>query len=493
MNRELLKQMAKSPAKFRAHLLVDTDEGPQRLGDVMDSWQRDDFEAADSGWLRVARVTDADEINRIYLERPRGHSKTSDLAVSVLWVLAFSRHQLAGVAAACDREQARLLLKACDRLLRLNEWLASALEVQSNKVSHLSNGSELTVLSADAAVAFGRTPDFTICDELTHWPSQELWEAVFSAAAKRAHSMLLIISNAGGGMGSSWQWTVREEARTSERWHFSRLEGPQASWITPDRLEEQKRLLPRISYQRLWLNEWTVGSGDALSEEEIDAAFADRLQPMASAERGYSYGCGLDLGLTKDACVFAIVARDNRTGVMRLAKLRAWKPRETRRVDLAEVETAIRDDYKAFHWAKAYADPWQGHYLLQRLEKSSIPFETYAFTVPSMDRMARHFVNSFSEQNIRCFEHQRLRTELSQTMIVERGEGKLRLKHPRDGEGHGDHAVAFSLALLAANDAGSAPAPMFRPRIVGGPNTLHAEVTREDGSTYTTRLPRPEG
>src|SRR5437899_11803933 len=44
-------------------------EDGRRLGDVMDPWQREDFQALDDPAKRHA-----------FLERPRGHSKTSDAA-----------------------------------------------------------------------------------------------------------------------------------------------------------------------------------------------------------------------------------------------------------------------------------------------------------------------------------------------------------------------------------------------------------------------------
>ena len=62
--------------------MVDVDGVARRLGDVMDPWQRNDFTALDPALMRCnGRKADSEAKMRAYLERGRGHSKTTDLAV----------------------------------------------------------------------------------------------------------------------------------------------------------------------------------------------------------------------------------------------------------------------------------------------------------------------------------------------------------------------------------------------------------------------------
>ena len=148
--------------------------------------------------------------------------------------------------------------------MRNNPWLSKLLDVQAYKIVNRMTGSTLEIISSDAATSYGITPDFIVCDELTHWKNQDLWVSLLSSAAKKSNCILLIIANAGLGQGSSWQWLVREGCRLDPDWIFSRLDGPRASWISPKLLGEQARLLPPAAYRRLWLNEWTSSAGDAL-------------------------------------------------------------------------------------------------------------------------------------------------------------------------------------------------------------------------------------
>jgi hypothetical protein len=75
------QRYAGDPAAFRADLMVDVDGVARRFGDVMDPWQRDDFAALDPALTRCAGRSDAECKMRAYLERGRGHSKTTDLVL----------------------------------------------------------------------------------------------------------------------------------------------------------------------------------------------------------------------------------------------------------------------------------------------------------------------------------------------------------------------------------------------------------------------------
>lgn len=159
---QLLAEMAASPAAFRARLLIDTDRGLQRLGETLDQHQATDF-------------------------------------------------------AALDSDQAKMLRNAMERLVRANPWLANLMEVQRLEAVNRETGSKLTVLANDAPSSYGLTPDAILIDEITHWGARDLWDSLVSAAAKRRHCLLVVITNAGTGRGSSWQWNAREFARESAR------------------------------------------------------------------------------------------------------------------------------------------------------------------------------------------------------------------------------------------------------------------------------------
>jgi len=209
-----LKRLQSSPAAFREALKISAGSKIVRLSAIMDDWQRRDFEALDPGWMMIAgkRPAEAGVDGRIYfdayLERPRGHSKTSDIAAMVSWALFASQRPIYGMVAAASRDQARLLRNAIRQLVAMNRWLSGYVLPQKNSIVNPHTGSEAIILSSDAEVTFGHTPSFVVCDELTHWSGSSgsaQWESIISSQPKRGDQacMFVIISNAGAGMGKA--------------------------------------------------------------------------------------------------------------------------------------------------------------------------------------------------------------------------------------------------------------------------------------------------
>ncbi len=269
-----LRAMAADPAVFRQHILVDCDGVPRPLTESSDPRMAADFTDLDDGWRQVVGGRSiAGARQRGYWERGRGSAKTTSAAVSVCWPLFASRRPLSMIAAAADRDQARLVRDSVARLAALNPWLSSVLDVQAYRVTNTKTESTLDILSNDVASSWGHTPDAVLIDELVaHGDRRELFDSLYSAAAKKKHCVLLITSNAGIGMGDhNWTWTVRETARTDPAWVFSRWDSP-AYWIDQARLDEQRRMLPSFTWRRIWGNEW-IALGAALVPESAMRAY----------------------------------------------------------------------------------------------------------------------------------------------------------------------------------------------------------------------------
>lgn len=481
INAETYARYAADPSAFRDDLAVDVDGSVRRLGDVMDDWQRADYAALDPALMNCnGTKPDPDAKTRAYLERPRGHSKTTDLAVTCCWALAFATRPLRGYAFAADRDQARLLRDAMATIVRLNPWLGDILTVEAHRVvntaaGHPGQGGELTIEASDVGSSYGILPDLIIADEVTHWAGDgSLWHSLISSAAKRKNCLLAVISNA--GYSDSWQWGVREAARIHPNWIFSRLDGPAASWLTPARLAEQQRMLPAIAYARLWLNQWSSGGGDALTPSDVAAAFCDSLQPMQGNEPGWLYIAGVDLGLTRDCSAVVVLAvPDGRWGKIRLAHHKLWRPRPGNKIDLQEVERYILDLDKRFHLEQVAFDPWQAELLASRLEADSDrrrrnqqrrlwskPFmREVQPTAANLREQAGLTIEHFQDHKLELFDCEPLRCDLLKLRVEEKSYG-IRLTSPRDGDGHGDTFSAFSLALLAGHELSG------KKRIVAG-------------------------
>lgn len=177
------------PRLFRQVIRIDRSDGPV-LAECLQPWQQRDFAALDAAWLHLAGRGEPESapaaiLRRAYVERPRGHSKTSDTAVQVCWILLAARAAVSGLAAAADREQAQLIHDAIRRLARLNGHLCGDLTFTQHQVRNRRTLSRIDIISSDVASSWGQLPDFVICDELCHWTKQDLWNSLVSSAAKK--------------------------------------------------------------------------------------------------------------------------------------------------------------------------------------------------------------------------------------------------------------------------------------------------------------------
>ena len=471
-----LKASAADPRAFRAVLKLGV--GKSVLGEVMLPWQRADFRSLDPAWRRIAGVPAPDgliepepPVGRAWLERPRGHSKTADVAVQLAWVLRFARRPVRGVVAAADKDQASLVRAALADLVRANPELLGELKVGADRVSHPATGARLDVLSGDVGSSYGLTPDFVVADELCHWPREALWHSLLSSAAKSPACLLVVLTNA--GWGRDWRWAAREAARTRPDWLFRSLRRPCAPWVTDAVLDEQRALLPAPVFGRLWLNEWQSQSAAAFFTAEEVAACEDPAADVHPAARpGARYAAGVDYGEKRDRTACCVVHACPRTGRVIVDRLDAAAPAPGRPVPVAWVEDWVRGVAAAYPGVRVVVDEYQLAGLAQRLA-GRVDVERFAFAGGrGNDDLARALRAAVVEHRLAfrpgtggvepaagshsgdtpetTADPDDLAAELRALELKERPGERLRFDHPPGG--HDDRAFALSLAVWALGD-----------------------------------------
>jgi len=456
-----LKQLQSDPAAFRQVLLIDTDNGPLPFTQVMDDWQRSDFEALDNGWKRAARQkVDGDCYSRAFLLRPRGHSKSSDAMVMAAWALFASRRQISGIVAAVDKDQAKINRDHLAKLLSLNPWLAQILKVHEWKITNIKTGSNLTCISSDVASSWGLLVDFVCCDELTVWSKRDLFDSLLSAVAKRKHALLLCIQNA--GFAETWQAKLRDQICDDPSWYYHSLDGPVASWIDQKRLAEQERLLPPAAYERIWLNQFCSAAGDAISRADIAAAFKSDLEPMPEKQPGWEFLCGVDIGVSRHGsgiCVLGVRKRNQWEadlqdhGRIRLAFTKVWQPPKGGKINLQEIEDTILALHSLYDFKQVMLDPYQATHILQRCILKGVPAVELPQTGLNLQKIATVFIEAFADRRLDLYPEPQLESEIKRLRCEERSYG-FRLVSPEDSVTgmHGDLCSAFQFALFAASE-----------------------------------------
>ncbi len=490
---ETRRHVMSHPAFFRDFLLLSaTPERP--LADEIQPWQAADFEALDPAWCRLAGIevcprsaltpspspggkgepdgTATAPIRRAYLERPRGHSKTSDMAAQIAWILLAARTAVTGVAAAADCEQAALLLAAIKRLASLNPTISHDLSFVEGAVRNTRTGSRLDLISSDVGSSYGILPDFVICDELSHWPGPELWYSLLSSAAKKPDCVLAVLTNAGVGRG--WQWEVRENASRSSDWYFSSLDGPHAPWITSQSLDEQQALLPPAVYERLWLNRWQHSDGEFVSLAEAEVCIDPTLTRVDQGTPQHQYIAAIDYAEKHDYTVGVIVHREgDRTIVDRMDVVR---PSPLCPTPIAWVEDWIDRAAVAFPGIAFTIDEFQLLSTYQRYV-SRYPMKRFQFLAGQGNHaLALHLRQSILQRKVVWYpgcgafpsqadslwqddaplhtasERDDLTTELASLLLKQSSSGRVRIDHCPDGIHHDDRAFALGAACLELVD-----------------------------------------
>ncbi|NQT12374.1 MAG: hypothetical protein HQ582_06490, partial [Planctomycetes bacterium] len=357
-----LQRYASSFSTFADDLVIPAAHGPARFADVMADFQRERFEALAPALMTVVAGRQP-PIGRYWWEATKGASKDSDLAVAMLWALAFAKRPLTIQVAAGDRDQANELRKCAKEITGLNLWLGQAIEVQAWKIVNPRTGSECEIIAADVAGSHGARPDILIANELSHVAKREFIENLMDNLTKVPRGLGIVATNA--GFDPSWQFKWREHARTSPDWAFHKYAKP-APWLSERQVKEARIRNSESRYRRLWGGEWVSPGGDAMPSDWIDRAIV-RKGPLR--ERDYDLyqgaGLGVDLGLQGHHAAAVAVLSDDFNGKIRVAEVWDFKPP----VVIDDVEAVIREAGERFGIRLIVADPWQFVGTAQRLER----------------------------------------------------------------------------------------------------------------------------
>lgn len=417
-----------------------------------------EFQLAD-----VRAALDPDAPPYAFWTRPRGGSKTEDLAAVEVSALLAEDGATRSYWCAADQGQGQLAIDSIAGFAKRTPEIGARLEIQTRRVTALGSGARLDVLAADAPGAWGLRPRRVAVDELANWsPSvapERLWEAVSSAVAKNDAARLTVATTAGDP--AHFAAKVLASAKTSPLWRVSETPGP-APWTDPERLAEQKARLPLAVFEQLFLNRWTAAAGSFVEPAVVDGAFVLD-GPALKADGRHRYAAALDLGSVNDATVLAIGHRKGDAVV--LDRLKVWQGSRAAPVDFGEVEDFIVEAHRRFGF-DLLADPWQGLQLLQRLRSRGVAATEYAFNQGSKQRLAQTLLHSLNAGNLHLYDAEGLRDELVGLRLKQSASGAWAFDH-RSG-GHDDRATALALMLVAVLERGDPQTTIVIPETGGG-------------------------
>ena len=448
------KMSATSFEVFYRGLTIESATGPRVFETCSADFQKEFFEDVGPSLLAV-QLGILPPRRRFWLERTKKSSKDADLAIIMMWLIAFPQRPLYLQVGAANRVQAAIVKDRMTHLLHWNPWLTEHVEivqweVRSKKKNQAgSHMALLHIMSSDISGAHGGIPDVLIVNELSHVDKWEFVENLMDNADGVAQGVVIIATNAGfvGTKAEVW----RLNAMKSPQWCFHMLARP-APWHSKETvLEAEQRNTSRSRFRRLWHGEWQTDKGDALNQTLIERAFT-LSGPAGKADPTWDYIMGLDLGITHDHCGLVCIGVNQTLRKIRLAYMEGFAPNGGE-VFLPDVEKACDRIAKIFRPLCLIYDPHQAILMAQQLRGKGIPTRQMVFSSPgNLGRMASSLVQCFEHNLIELYdEDDRLKRDLNKFSIVEKQYG-LKLEATRDEYGHADVGTALVITLPAAID-----------------------------------------
>jgi hypothetical protein len=384
---------------------------------------------------------------RHWISRSRGYSKTDDLAcVTVAVLLEQLRAGDEAIGVAADRDQARILIDRIRRIAERTPELAGALDVQTYAVTTRA-GVRFEAMPADAASSWGRSPAWTVADELCQWNetpnARTVWESVSTAAVKVRGRVAIITTSGDPG---HWSRGVYEHALTDVGWRVSETHGP-APWLDAAEVESERRRLPESAYLRLFENRWCATEDKLLPYEDVAACavLPGRLDPQPRMQ----YVMGVDLAIRRDRTAVAVAHAEpveGLGGAVRIVvdSLDVFEASRRRDIDLSAVEGCVEARSRQYNDAAVIFDPAQAHQMMQRLRGAGVRVIEHAFTAASNSRRALALLELVRARRLALPDEQDVVQEFAALRLVERGPGLYRYDH--DSGKHDDRVTAIGLA-----------------------------------------------
>ena len=442
---------------FQQFVVIPSAYGPQRLGECQAIFQKEAFEAMAPS-LEAIRLGKMPEKKRFWLERTKKASKDADLAVCILWLMAYTKRPFLAQICASDSKQAKIIRDRCVEVIHYNPWLNDLVEVIEDQVRNRANPRTVRTIiesTGSAGDAQGPTPDLLILNELVHVERWATIEAHRANAAGVPMNVTIIATNA--GVQGSPAHAMRADAIKSDRF-WTQFYQDRAPWVSEEDVDEIRATDPTgKEVDRLFKGVWISGLGDAVDEHDIARIFCldgPTLQP----EDGWFYIVGLDMGETHDHAGLMVVGVEIEEAIIKVCRFMAFRPSVDNGEGKLEVD-CNSVERTALEWIRKYNACWLGYdpaaggrFVAQWLRKHGVPTYEMSFSSSkNLTDMATYFIQAVKEGRLKSYDDEKgtLRRDIGKFSIERTLRGR-RLTATRDAYGHADVGTALIICVPQA-------------------------------------------
>ena len=372
---------------------------------------------------------------------------------------------------AAAKDQARIVFDVAKAMVEADPHLAKVLKVYRNVIEYPKTGSVYRVLSADADLQDGLNPSFVCFDEVHRQPNGDLWAIMSNAISTRPKALILGITTAGHDRDSLCYKLYDYGKRVSsgeveDETFFFRWWEPQdgkadyqdpevwqqanpgfGDFQSPEDFEATAKSTPENEFRRYRLNQWTSTYSAWLKAGAWDARKSDRaLQPKESVVLGF------DGSWANDSTALVACAVDG----LHLQVIDAWeKPdgQDDWRVDIADVEEAIRQACRTYSVSSVVCDPSFWRPTLQKLADEGLPMVEFPNSITRMVESTKVFEDAVYEGRLSHNGDPRLARHVNNCIIKtdRRSDGHYITKEYRSSSRKIDLAVASLMAVFKAS------------------------------------------
>lgn len=402
---------------------------------------------------------------------PRGNGKTALAAALGLAEMFVGQLSAQVLVVASTFKQAEITFKLAARMIELNPLLAERVNVFRDKIYYPHNDAEFIPLPAEYDALQGYDPTLQIVDEL-HVVTEDVWEAVTSAAGKRPQSLVLAISTPGFDKDSV-MWKLVEHGRLGDdpSFYFKEYAAPEGcdlgdrdAWraanpaladpepfLAEDALVSVMKTIRETRFRQLRLGQWASMSSSWIDWEVWANAVDDDYEPRKKMR----VTLGFDGSKSGDSTALVAATVERNPHVMVLG---VWeRPESDRkgewRVPRKEVVDVIDMAFKSFNVVEMACDPWGWEATLQDLADKHGERKVVDFNTGFRKKMApatELFRELLYEDRLTHDGNERLAVHISNAVVKETPQGSMITKDGQKSKRKIDLAVAAIVAVARA-------------------------------------------
>jgi phage terminase large subunit-like protein len=430
-------------------------------------------------WQReIVRAVLAPGIRTAVVAIPRGNGKSTLAAALGLWALVDGPEGAeVPIVAGVSERQARIAFNTARRMVQLDPGLQARVQIFQDKLVMPHHDATLYPLPADADAILGANPTMTIVDELGVVDA-DVFEAMRLASGKRAESTLLAIGTPPSDPESIMR-TLVEHGRLDDDPTFALVEyaAPEGcavddrdAWhqanpalgdfLYEDGMATEARTVRESTFRQFRLGQWPTGPEGQWMDP---ALWQSRALVNMTIPDGADVVLALDGSFSQDCTALVACSVLADTAKPHLDVVGLWQNEnpadESYRVDVLDVEDAIREACRRWHVVEVTADPFRWQRSLAVLADERIPVTEFPQSPSRMTPACAAFYEAVIEGTLTHSGDKRLARHIANAVLRTDTRGARIVKESKHSKRRIDLAVAAIMAHSRAVEIARRPAP----------------------------------